>query len=72
MNRITVVIEGATQDVRLGLGLAGGRVTSASEGDKLDELERMVVRQQAQRESLLKKARRPKPITQTAVSALTE
>lgn len=72
MDSITVVIKGATQDIRLGLELAGGRVTSASEGDKIDELEKMMERQRALRESRLETARRSGPITQTAESAQTE
>ncbi|MBX8528529.1 hypothetical protein K5D32_02580 [Pseudomonas cichorii] len=33
MSRITVVIEGATAPIRLGMPLAGGRITSAHMGD---------------------------------------
>jgi len=33
MSRITVVIEGSTDAIHLGMSLAGGRITSASLGD---------------------------------------
>ncbi|MCA4965904.1 hypothetical protein [Pseudomonas sp. Y24-6] len=39
MSRITVVIENSTHGIRLGMSLAGGRVTSASLGDHSDLLE---------------------------------
>lgn len=36
MSKITVVIDGATAGVHLGMQLAGGRVTSASVGDLIE------------------------------------
>lgn len=39
MSRITVVIEGATDPISLGMPLAGGRVTSGSLGDHSELLE---------------------------------
>lgn len=39
MSRITVVIEGSTDAIHLGMTLAGGRVTSASLGDQSDLLD---------------------------------
>ncbi|SEE39592.1 hypothetical protein [Pseudomonas coleopterorum] len=36
MSRVTVVIEGATAPIRLGMLLAGGRITSAHMGDYSD------------------------------------
>ena len=41
MSRITVVIDGAAEGVHLGMLLAGGRVTSASVGDLIEEGERL-------------------------------
>ncbi len=39
MSRISVVIEGATTPIHLGMPLAGGRLTSASLGDHSEMLE---------------------------------
>lgn len=39
MERITVVIEGVTDAIHLGLKLAGGKVVSASLGDALASVE---------------------------------
>lgn len=39
MSRLTVVIEGATVPIQLGMALAGGRLTSASLGDHSEMLE---------------------------------
>ena len=44
MERITVVIEGATAPVSLGMELAGGRVVAASEEDQsvtMDQIHRL-------------------------------
>lgn len=39
MSRITVIIEGATVPIQLGMAWAGGRLTSASLGDHSEMLE---------------------------------
>ena len=39
MNRITIVIEGATTPIQLGMTLAGGRLTSACLGDQSELLD---------------------------------
>jgi hypothetical protein len=39
MSRITIVLEGATQPIHLGMSLAGGRLTSASLGDHSEMLD---------------------------------
>lgn len=39
MSRITLVIDGATVPIHLGMAMAGGRLTSASLGDHSEMLE---------------------------------
>jgi hypothetical protein len=58
LNVITVVIEGAARDIRLGMELAGGRVVAASLGDKIEELDRLVERRLAKRELTKQHTRR--------------
>lgn len=67
MERITVVIEGATEPVHLDMALAGGRVVSASLGDALEHVEPTDLSARQLEAGLMALARNIGPICMTQV-----